>query len=125
MTDLDQTPLDRGHAASAISSAVVQLFREYLGKGPERAKTYLHDDLVVCLLRGGFNRSEGTLTDAGRADLVLKSRDALQGALEHDLRAAIERITGRTVVAFMSTTHVEPDLSLESFVLEPQNGAAG
>ncbi len=33
--------------------------------------------------------------------------------------ATIERLSGRTVSAFMSTNHIDPDLALETFVLVP------
>ena len=42
------------------------LLKEYYGRGPTRTKTYFEDDLVVCLLRGGFTRVEQTLLEGGR-----------------------------------------------------------
>jgi uncharacterized protein YbcI len=35
------------------------------------------------------------------------------------LVAHIEELTGRKVVAFMSDNHIEPDMAVEIFVLEP------
>jgi uncharacterized protein YbcI len=35
-------------------------------------------------------------------------------------REAVEEATGRTVVAFMSQVHFDPDMAAEVFVLEPQ-----
>jgi uncharacterized protein YbcI len=31
----------------------------------------------------------------------------------------IERLTGRKVIGFMSDNHIDPDLAVEVFVLEP------
>lgn len=113
----------QGQVAASVSNAIVGLFRTHLGKGPERAKTYVHEDLIVCLLEGGYSRSEATLQQAGRGDVVQESRDALQDAIESDMRAEVERITGRVVVAFMSANSPEAGLSLESFVLESRSAA--
>lgn len=110
----------RGSTAAAISNAVVHVFRDHLGKGPTRAKTYVHEDMISCVLRGGLNRQESALVDAGRGDLVEESRHAIQGVLEHDLVAAVERLTSRKVEAFLSASHLDPDLSLETFLLIPR-----
>ena len=60
-----------GATRTAISEGMVALLKEFYGIGPTQAKTYLHDDLVVCLLRGGFTRVEQTLLDGGRGHAVI------------------------------------------------------
>ena len=50
-----------GDVLTAISDGLVALLKEFYGRGPTQAKTYYHDDLVVCVLRGGFTRVEQTL----------------------------------------------------------------
>jgi uncharacterized protein YbcI len=54
-----------GDVLTAISDGLVGLLKEFYGRGPTQAKTYYHDDLVVCLLRGGFTRVEQTFSTAG------------------------------------------------------------
>lgn len=117
-----EVPSPNGATSAAISNAVVHVFRDHLGKGPTRAKTYLHEDLITCLLRGGYNRQEETLVAAGHSDIVTGARHAVQGVMKADLIAAVERLTGRTVEAFVSGNHVDPELSLETFVLTPRDG---
>jgi uncharacterized protein YbcI len=113
-----------GSVAADVSNALVRLVREHFGKGPTQAKTLLHDDVVVTVLRGGFTQAEKTLYKAGRADVVHESRRAMQDVLEREMRAAVERLTGRRVEAFMSANHHEPDASVEIFLLE-RDGANG
>lgn len=117
----EQTPrLAGGQLLVAISDAMVRVFRDFLGKGPDRCKTYwAGSDMLVILLGGGYTVAEQTLYDAGRGDAVQDSRHALQKALEDKSRAMVERLTGRQVVAFMSASHQSPDLSAEIFVLAP------
>src|SRR3954451_22074975 len=96
------SPSLTGPVASEISNAVVRLVREHFGKGPTQAKTLLHEDAVVTILRGGFTHAEKTLYQAGRADVVEEGRRAMQSVFERQMRAEIERLTGRRVVAFLS-----------------------
>ena len=114
-----------GSVAADVSNAIVRLVREHFGKGPTQAKTLLHDDVVVTVLRGGFTHAEKTLYRAGRGDVVDESRRAMQDVLEREMRTAVERLTGRRVAAFMSANHHEPDASVEIFLLERDdaNGA--
>src|SRR3954471_25016439 len=114
-----EAPSLTGVVAADISNAVVRLVREHFGKGPTQAKTLLHDDVVVTVLRGGFTHAEKTLYKAGRADVVEEGRRAMQGVFEREMRSAVERLTGRRVSAFMSANHHDPDASVEVFLLEP------
>jgi uncharacterized protein YbcI len=99
---------------------MVTLFRDCLGKGPERCRSYwAGSDTLVILLAGGFSVAEQTLFAAGRGAAVQESRMALQQTLAERMKGTVEQLTGRRVVAFMSASHQEPDLSTEIFVLEP------
>jgi len=60
-------PQNHGEVLTAISDGMVALLKEFYGRGPTRAKSYYEDDLVVCVLRGGFSRVEQTLLDGGAA----------------------------------------------------------
>src|SRR3954468_16350802 len=114
-----------GPLAADISNAVVRLVREHFGKGPTQAKTLLHDDAVVTILRGGFTHAEKTLYKAGRADIVDEGRRAMQSVFEREMRAEIERVTGRRVIAFLSANHHDPDASVKIFLLDAPDGSVG
>jgi len=36
-----------------------------------------------------------------------------------EARAAVERLTGRNVVAFISGNHLDPDIAAELFIVDP------
>lgn len=112
----------RGAALARISNRIVQLHKEYYGRGPTKAKTYFQDDLVVVLMRGGFTKVEQTLLEAGRGDSVISQRMAFQEAMRPRLKEVIEEELGRKVSGFMSGSHQEPDLLGEMFILEPESG---
>ena len=102
-----------------ISTRLVQLHSRYYGKGPTKAKTHMVDDAVVCVLRGGFTTVERTLLDTGEVESVYQMRRSFQQAMEENFRLIVEQATGRNVSAYMSSIHVDPDLAVELFVLEP------
>jgi uncharacterized protein YbcI len=118
-TEPEEGSYGAGAQAAAISNALVQLHRHRYGKGPTKAKTYLLDDLVVCVLEGGALRVEETLRDSGAEDVVHQVRRTFQNALEHEFRAIIERETGRRVRTFLSQFDPEDNVGAEIFFLDP------
>ena len=108
-----------GAVRTAISDGMVALLKEFYGVGPTQAKTYYSDDLVVCLLRGGFTRVEQTLLEGGRTAAVIQQRMEFQEVMRSRFTAVIEEATGRRVVGFMSGNQQDPDMICEVFVLAP------
>jgi uncharacterized protein YbcI len=118
-TEPDLPVSDRGSARSAIANAVVRLHAEHYGRGPTRARAHISDDFVLVLLEDVFTTAERTLVAAGRGEEVKRSRDAFNDVLRDRFVAAVEGATGRRVRAFMCETHLEPELAVELFILEP------
>ncbi|WP_026912405.1 Na-translocating system protein MpsC family protein [Patulibacter minatonensis] len=119
------TQTKRGDVLTAISDGLVALQKEFYGKGPTQAKSYYEDDLVVCILRGGFTRVEETLLNGGRGEAVLRQRREFQAMMRDRYEAVVEHATGRPVIAFMSGSQQDPDMLCEVFVLgAPQDRGA-
>ena len=108
-----------GDVRTEISDGLVALLKEFYGRGPERTRTYVHDDLVVCLLRGGFTPVEQTLLDGGHGADVIRQRMIFQQVMRHRFEEVVERATGRKVIGFMSGNQQDPDMICEVFVLAP------
>lgn len=109
---------------TAISNAIRQLVAEYTGRGPTRARTSTRDNVVVVLLEDTLTKGERRLAVDGRKDRVLEYRREFQAAMRDEAIVAVEKLTGRTVSAFMSANHIDPDLAAEVFVLDPASVAA-
>ena len=109
----------RGEVLASISTGLVRLHSRYYGKGPTKAKTYLVNDTVICMLRGGFTTVERTLIDEGNVDAVYQIRRSFQQAMEEHFTTVVEAATGRKVIAYLSQIHQDPDIAVEIFVLEP------
>jgi uncharacterized protein YbcI len=100
-----------------ISRSIVALFKEYVGRGPSHAHAYIHDDLVLVVMRDTMIRAEHTLAEEGEEDLVRDLRRVFQSKFREDAIEMVERITGRHVDAFLGDHDVENDVAIEAFVL--------
>ena len=92
--------------------------REHYGRGPIKAKTYVLDNLIVCVLSDGFTAIERTMMEGGEPDRVLEMRRDFQRMMKERYTEMIEALTGRKVLAFLSQAHVEPDLTIEIFLMD-------
>ena len=117
--NVQSTPQAHGDVLTAISDGMVALLKEFYGRGPSRAKSYYEDDLVVCLLRGGFSRVEQTLLEGGRGSSVIRQRMEFREVMRERFVAVIERATGRRVIGFMSGNQQHSDIMCEVFILAP------
>ena len=111
-----------GTLLAAISTSIVKMVREHYGRGPIKAKTYVLDDIIVCVMRGsGFTPLERTMmhsSDADRSERVVAMREDFQRMMSERYKQTIEELTGRRVLAFLSQAHVEPDITLEVFFID-------
>jgi uncharacterized protein YbcI len=107
-----------GNLSRDISRAMVNLFKEYVGRGPSKAHAYIHQDLVVVVLRDTMIKAEKTLAEEGEEDLVRGVRRVFQGKFREDAMVTIERLTGHRVESFLSDHDVDEDIVIEAFVLE-------
>jgi uncharacterized protein YbcI len=119
--DSRRPPLEGGALNAAISEAVVRLMADITGRGPTKARTTIDRDLIVVMLQNTLTTGERYLADSDHAEQVLDMRRAYQDAMRDDCVAEIEALTSRTVIAFMSANHINPDLAGEIFVLEPDS----
>jgi len=115
---------DRGKVLAAISNAIARIHREHYGRGAGRARTVMGDDYVICFLEDIYTPVERTLIDAGRFDAVQETRNAFQETMRSNFVAAVQQATGRKVVGFLSQVHVDPDVAVETFMLEPETDGA-
>jgi uncharacterized protein YbcI len=109
-----------GELAAEISRTVVRALSETTGRGPTKAKTTIGENGVFVVLQDALTHGERTLSDAGHGAAVLDLRRRWQAVMQADVSREIEEITGRKVVSFMSDNHIDPDLAVEVFILEPR-----
>ncbi len=111
-----------GAMTAAISNSMVGLLHRYTGRGPTRARTTIGENIIVCVMGATLTKGEQTLVLDGKAEVVLHSRRAFQETIQSEAISAVQELSGRRVVAFMSNNHIDPDLAVEVFILEPARG---
>ena len=114
----DETMLKGGELNAAITSALVGIYTEHLGRGPRRASTFHHAHVIVTLMHDVLTPAEKSLTRTGQVDAVDYIRHLFHETMEADFRKAVERLTSRTVLALISGNHIAPDIAAELFILD-------
>jgi len=101
-----------------ISTEMVQLMKQYYGKGPTKAKSYFLDDFLIVVMRGGTTRAERTMLEADREDTVREFRQQFENEMTGRVTGLIEELTGRKVVNYQSQILFDPDISVEFFFFD-------
>ena len=113
-------PLTGDALLDAVTDAMVRLHERYHHRVPVTAKTLmLGDDLIACVLGGVYTDVEKTMIELQHTTIVQETRSAFQNAMQHKFIAAIQELSGRDVMAFVSNHHVGPDIEIELFMLRP------
>jgi len=102
-----------------INSGAVRIVRDYTGRGPTKARSVIDANSVTVLLADTLTPGERRLAESGKADHVLTTRHEFQKVMRDDLVKLVEDTLERKVIAFMSANHIDPDMGVEVFVLEP------
>jgi uncharacterized protein YbcI len=104
----------------AVTEAMVGFHQHYHHRKPVTAKSLmLGDDLIACVLGGVYTDVEKTMIEIQRSTIVQETRNAFQDAMQDKFIKAVEELSGRRVLAFMSNHHVGPDIEIELFFLAP------
>ena len=119
-------PLAGDALLDAVTDAIVALHLRYYNRVPATAKTQLlGDDLLACVLGGIYTDVEKTMIELQRTTMVQETRSAFQTAMQHKFIAAVEHLSGREVLAFISNHHVGPDMEIELFMLQSDESVMG
>ncbi len=114
------TPLTGDALLVAVTEAMVALHKRYYQRAPVTGKTLLlGGEVLVCVLGGVYTDVEKTMIELQRTTVVQDIRSTFQTAMQHKFISAVERLSGRDVVLFISDHHVGPDMEIELFMLKP------
>src|SRR3954465_10542464 len=101
-----------------VSNLIVRLFSEYTGRGPNKARTIIRDNLIICVTHGNMTKGERRLVQEGGGAMGAAVRRKFQTTMQDDLIGGIELLTGRKVVSFLSDHNADTDHAAEIFVLD-------
>jgi uncharacterized protein YbcI len=107
-----------GEQLAAVTNGIVKLFRDYYGRGPTKAKSYVLDDrILVCVLEETMTKVERTLVEHGHGHKVRDVRLTFQEAMADEFTNVVSTTMGRPVIAYHSQLTLEPDVGFEFFVM--------
>jgi uncharacterized protein YbcI len=124
VTEPDET-LRPGELQAALSNAIVRIMRDFYGKGAARSRTTIFDEYVFVVLEDVLTTAEMTLRNGGAGALVRKVRMRFEDVMTATFVGEVERLTGRTVVAYHSQVVLDPPSCFEIFVLDPTQEGLG
>jgi uncharacterized protein YbcI len=119
----EQAHLRGGELNAALTSAIVGIHTNHLGRGPSSASSFHNENVVAVLMRDVMTQVEKTLSRSGSGQAVSNMRHLYQETMAEEFKEAVERLTGRKVVAFISGNHADPDIAVELFILDGVPGA--
>jgi uncharacterized protein YbcI len=111
-----------GELLTRISNEMVHAQKKFFGKGPTSAKSYMLDDMLLIVMRGGFTTAEQTMLEFGQQDLVRQFRQIFENEMTDRLQTMIEDLTGRKVLTYQSQILFQPDVVVEIFLFDSEGG---
>lgn len=105
--------------ATAISNGIGGLHREHYGRGADRIRTMIHQDVVMTTLEDCFTTVEKKMIAEGAFGTVRETRTMFQDWMRPSFTEIVEDTTGRTVRAFFSQSTRDPDMAIEVFLMNP------
>jgi uncharacterized protein YbcI len=107
----------QGELLASISNMVVSVYADHLGRGPTKARSFISEGVITCVLEDTLTRAERKLVESGHLTPVLEIRSTLQETMRPELAGKVEELSGQHVRAIIAGTEVEPDISTQIFVL--------
>jgi uncharacterized protein YbcI len=114
-------PAERqGLELQELTNTMVRLYKELFGRGPTKARTdYAGPDAVLATIENSLTPAERKMLELDEHQRVREIRMFFQHASGAEFVRAVEEITGRKVLAFVSGMDTDTDVSSEVFYLEP------
>ncbi len=112
------TLLNGGELNAALTREMVRIHTANLGRGPDKSFSFYNGNVVMTILQDVLTKAEQSLAINDHGEAVLAMRQLFQRTMAEEMKASVERLTARKVVAFMSDNHLEPDMAVEVFILD-------
>jgi uncharacterized protein YbcI len=113
------TPRRQSKAEAAISDEMMAFQHEFIGRGPERIRTRMVEDLVIVRSFGVFTAAEKQLTNSHEGRRLIKAmRQQVLEAGRPNLEAIVQKHTGAEVVSVHSDISTKSGEWMDVFVLD-------
>lgn len=104
---------------AAISDGMMAFQREFVGRGPERIRTYVVEDLVIVRSFGVFTPAERRISESPEGRRLIKAtRQQVLEAGRRSLEEVVERHAGAKVVSVHSDISTKSGEWVDVFILD-------
>jgi hypothetical protein len=103
-----------GDASNEIARSLGAVWQRFSGQRPKSTSVEVSQDIVRCEIEEGTPGSE-----SGEDSEPSEVKKLTPGGLKHNATAAISRITGRNVSAFIVKRDRKAETSTQTFILDP------
>jgi uncharacterized protein YbcI len=105
-----------------VSNTMVRLFKNQFGRGPTKTRTvWAGPDALMCILDDTLTPAERRMVKLGEHQRLRETRLIFQYSSIEEFCRPVEKITGRTLRAFHSSTDTEVNgQSVEVFIFHPE-----
>lgn len=107
-----------GELNAAVTRAMIGIYARFVGRGPQSAFTFYHDNVLVTVMRGVLTPAGRALAMRGDVQLIGEARRGIRETMEPEFRRAVQELTGRRVRTSMGGDSVDADISSEVFILD-------
>jgi len=95
--------MTKGQVEAKISELVCKFEIEYMGRGPQRIKTTINEDVIIIRLIGFLSTGEKKLVQTKEgAELLKRSRYALFDISKHNLKEMIQDVISIEILSIYS-----------------------
>jgi uncharacterized protein YbcI len=108
-----------GDLLSAVANEMVGLYKDQLGRGPTKSRAnWAGENALIVTLEDSLTQPERRLVEMGEDARLRDQRTFSQYATADDFVEIAERLTGRTVRAFVSGIDTQADVCSEVFYFD-------
>lgn len=107
-----------GDLLSELSNEIVRAQKQYWGKGPLQAKSYMFDDMLFVVMQGGLTTAEHSMLEFGEQDLVRQYRQTFENRMTSRMVGVVEKLTQRKVLTYQSQILFDPNRVIEMFIFD-------
>ena len=118
----DRQARQQGALLSELSNEMVRIQKKFWGRGAVEAKSYMFDDFLLIVMRGGLTVAEESMLAKGHEDEVRAFRQVWQNDMTPILTGMVEERTGCHVVNYQSQVMFDPDVVVEMFMFGRGDG---
>ncbi len=109
----------RGQIEAAVTAALTRFERDFLGRGPREARTFVVQDLVLVRLKGVLSAAEQQLSlESGGVELIKQMRSRLVEGSAEEIARLVEAETRIPVVSMHTDISTRTGERLFVFELE-------